>query len=110
MSTEGRIYTNQPIELSTTWEENGEIINITGGTIVYYYYYPSNQTSTPDGNVSGTILVAESGTSEGILPASVNTVERAGTVMPWRVQGKLTLSGDTYAEWTTSFRTHLDGT
>lgn len=90
------IYINQKIGLEGTITENGTAVDISSGEVNVDYWLPGNITSTPDGELSGTVLDGSAGTWEGEFPAELNAL--SGTL---RVQAKATVNGDTYRAETT---------
>jgi len=99
------IFTNQPITLSTAFTDDDGIVDLTGATIRYDYWYPANTTSTPTGSVDGIVVNESLGLASGVIPASIN-IWAATT---WRVQGVAIISGDEYAECTTTFEVSSRG-
>jgi hypothetical protein len=99
------IFTGQKIPLSVSFTDTDGVVDITGGTVVFNYWSPSNNTATPTGSISGTIVSASEGAASGEIEASVNTI--SGT---WKVQASVFLSGDEWPACTTTFKVLSRGT
>lgn len=87
-----RVYTNQPVTLDVTFtDQNGDVIDLSGGSVSAELFAPSNRTETASSEISGSISVAASGTATVTVPA--DTLDEAGE---WRIQAIATLSS---TEW-----------
>jgi hypothetical protein len=82
-----KIYTDQPLNVPMTFtDQDGAIINITGGTVALHLYGPDNSTETADSVVTGSLVVPAAGTATALIPSGTL---KAGQ---WRLQPVVTLS------------------
>lgn len=83
---------NQPLKLSDTFTINGAAITGPLTAAYYDYWKPSNNTVTPSGQWTATILDANAGTVEYDIPA--NTLDESTNVnTKWKTQLNGTIGG-----------------
>lgn len=94
------IYINQPIPLETYFTTNGDPLDLsTASGVRYDFWRPNNDTVTPSGSVTGSIMDAPGGYVEGEIPADENTI--AG--QKFRVQAVAIFSNGEFPVGTINF-------
>lgn len=83
-----KVYKNQALTLDISFtDEDGDIINITGGTVEVELYAPG-VTGTATETVSGSVSDGAAGTATATV-----TADTLDTIGEWKPQAHVTLSG-----------------
>lgn len=85
----GKVYTNQPLGLNLTYtDDDGDALDISGGTVSAQLFAPSNTTETATATISGSVVVGAAGTGSVSIPE--DTLDEFGG---WSIQPMVSLSG-----------------